>query len=63
MEKEKKAQFSVRAEDKCVWLIDLRAKPTIKIHMTKGQALTVGKIVSDMGFCAENGKGQNHLIY
>lgn len=63
MEKEKKVSFSVKTEDKCIWLIDHRAKPPIKIHMTKGQALTVGKIVSDMGFCAEKGKGQNWPIY
>ncbi len=63
MEEEKKVLFSVKTEDKCIWLIDHRSKPSKKIHMTKGQALTIGKIVADMGFCADDGKAQNWPIY
>ncbi len=47
--------------DRCIYLNDLRGKK-ISIHLTKSQAMKVGKALMEAGQKADYGKGQNTLI-
>ena len=56
-----KKNFGVQSVDRCIYLNDLRGKG-VSLHLTKGQALKIGKILMDVGRKADYGKGQNTLI-